>query len=62
MFTPLVGRRASAFSASQTMSDLRGGPALFLGDIERAVGRYEFNMRLFAGDFATQGSVFNRYT
>lgn len=61
MFTPLVGRLAVAFSAHGP-SDGTTFVALVIGDIQRGVGRYEFNMRLFAGAYAVQGSVINRIT
>ncbi|MDR3435702.1 hypothetical protein [Telmatospirillum sp.] len=61
MFTPLVGRLASAFPASLSYSD-GAVPSLFMDDVERGIGTYEFNMKLFAGAYALHGSVVNRYS
>lgn len=61
-FTPLVARLAAAFPASLSMIDGQFSPILFLTDLVRGVGIYEINMRLFAGTFAIQGSVINRYS
>jgi hypothetical protein len=61
-FTPLVARLAASFPASQMGGDSRLNPAFLLGDLARAVGVYEFNMRLLAGAYAAQGSVINHFS
>ncbi|PKU21432.1 hypothetical protein CWS72_26815 [Telmatospirillum siberiense] len=61
-FTPLVGSRASSFPASQSYSDGVSADTLFGSDVLRALGVYEFNMKLFAGAYVAQGSVINRYS
>lgn len=62
-FTPLVGRFAAAFQASETITmETRAAPPLFPSDMTRAVGIYEFNMKVIAGGFKSQGSVVNRYS
>lgn len=61
-FTPLVASRAASFPANQIYSDSLPSVILFGSDLQRAVGIYEFNMKLFAGSYATQGSVINRYS
>lgn len=59
-FTLYVARQASAFPATQSYSDGVSADALFSSDLSRAVGIYEFNMKLFAGAYVAQGSVINR--
>lgn len=59
-FTPLVGHAAGAFPATQTYSDSRAKPVMFITDFLRGLGVYEFNMKMFAGTMALQGSVCNR--
>lgn len=61
-FTPLVARQASAFPASQSYSDGVSADTLFGSDLLRAVGIYEFNMKLFAGAYVAHGAVINRYS
>jgi hypothetical protein len=61
LFTPFMALSASAFPASETYSEVRANAPLFLTDLMRAVGIYEFNMRVIAGTLANQGSVINRY-
>jgi hypothetical protein len=61
-FTPLVGRAASAYPASESNPDNRSAPPLFITDLLRGVGVYEFNMRIFSGNFQPQGSIINRYS
>ena len=61
LFTPLVGLCAGAFAASEPIQDNRASSPIFLTDLLRGVGIYEFNMKVFAGGFKSQGSVVNRY-
>jgi hypothetical protein len=61
-FTPLVASRASAFPASENYSDNFASTPLFSSDLSRAFGIYTFNMNLFAGNYAAQGSIINRYS
>jgi hypothetical protein len=61
-FTPLVASRAAAFPANQIFSDSLPTATLFGSDLQRALGIYEFNMKLFAGGYDLQGSVINRYS
>ncbi|HIJ37909.1 MAG TPA: hypothetical protein HPP80_03345 [Rhodospirillaceae bacterium] len=61
-FTPLIARSAAAFGASENNSDPRLIPSLFLTDLQHGVGVYEFNMKVIAGTFKTQGHVVNRYS
>jgi hypothetical protein len=63
LFTPLVGRLASAYPASEShAADTRFPPPVFLTDLLHGVGVYEFNMKLFAGAYIGQGSVINRFS
>jgi hypothetical protein len=61
-FTPFVASRAAAFPASENFSDSSSSVPLFSSDLLRAVSIYEFNMRLFSGSYALQGSIINRYS
>ena len=61
LFTPLVALNAAAFPASETFSDLRTGASLFMTDLMRGIGVYEFNMQVIAGTLPNQGSVINRF-
>ena len=56
-----VGRRRPIRPANSN-PDHRAPPPLFITDLLRGVGVYEFNMRIFAGNFQPQGSIVNRYS
>ncbi len=59
-FTPLVGRLAASYPATSGSGEGTPSTPLFLTDLLRGVGIYEFNMKLFAGTLTNQGSVINR--
>jgi hypothetical protein len=63
LFTPLVGRSASAYPANESNPDgNRPITPAFLAEMQHGVGVYEFNMRVTSGAFRQQGSVVNRYS
>ena len=59
-FTPLVGRTASAFPASEEAA-VGGYPSanLFLSELQHGVGVYEFTLKVVGGSLKNQGGVFN---
>ncbi len=63
LFTPLVGRLAGAYPASESAAiGISSAPPLFLTDLLHGIGVYEFNMKVFAGTLTSQGQVINRYS
>lgn len=61
LFTPLMARFAAAFAAVEPLSDMRPTTQMFIADLMRGVGIYDFNLRAIAGTLAPQGAVLNRY-
>ncbi len=61
-FTPLVGRIAGAFPASESAAGSFSSTPLFLTDLLHGIGVYEFNMKVFAGTLTSQGQIVNRYS
>lgn len=61
--TPLVFSAAAAYPAKEaTIGEGRSGPSLFLTDLQRGIGIYEYNMKVTAGSLRTQGTVINHYS
>jgi hypothetical protein len=61
LFTPLMARFAAAFAAVEPLSDMRPTTPIFIADLMRGVGIYDFNLRAIAGTLEPQGAVLNRY-
>ena len=60
-FTPLMALFAASFSGMVPVNDVRGAPPVFLSDLMRGVGIYDFNLKAIAGGLYPQGAVLNRY-
>jgi len=60
-FTPLMALFAASFPAISPVSDVRGSPPVFIADLMRGIGIYDFNLRAIAGSLNPQGAVLNRY-
>ncbi len=60
-FTPLMALFAASFPAIAPVSDVRGAAPLFISDLIRGIGIYDFNLRAIAGTLTPQGAVLNRY-
>ena len=60
-FTPLMALFAASFPAIAPVSDVRGSPPVFIADLMRGIGIYDFNLRAIAGTLSQQGAVLNRY-
>ena len=61
-YTPVVLLAAAAFPASETNPDSKFSRQVFIADLQRGVGTYEFNMKICSGAFASQGTLVNRYS
>ena len=61
-YTPVVLLAAAAFPASETNPDSKFSRPVFIADLQRGVGTYEFNMKICSGAFASQGTLVNRYS
>lgn len=63
LVTPRVSLAAASFSATTGMDADAEAPATVLSttDRQRAVGTYEYNMRVTSGSQRDQGSVINRF-
>jgi hypothetical protein len=60
-FTPLMALFAASFPAISPVSDVRGAAPVFIADLMRGIGIYDFNLRAIAGTLTPQGAVLNRY-
>jgi len=60
-FTPVMARFAAAFPAMENINDIRSAAPIFIADLLRGVGIYEFNLKAIAGTLVTHGAVLNRY-
>ena len=60
-FTPVMALFAASFPAIENINDVRGAAPLFISDLIRGVGIYEFNLKAIAGTLVTHGAVLNRY-
>lgn len=60
-FTPLMALFAASFPAIAPVSDVRGAAPVFIADLMRGIGIYDFNLRAIAGTLSQQGAVLNRY-
>lgn len=60
-FTPFMARMAMAFPAFENVNDVRGAAPVFITDLIRGIGIYDFNMKAIAGTLTPQGAVLNRY-
>ena len=61
LFTPIMALFASAFAATEPVMDKSSGPQVFISDLMRGLGVYDFNMKAIAGTLRPQGAVINRY-
>jgi hypothetical protein len=61
LFTPVMALFASAFAAVEPTNDSRASAPMFIADLMRGVGIYDFNLRVIAGTTTPQGAVLNRY-
>jgi hypothetical protein len=61
-YTPFTLQTAALYRADGSSQDIRASTPVFLSDLMRGIGIYEFNMRIFAGTQNVQGSVINRYS
>jgi hypothetical protein len=60
-FTPLMSLFAAAFPAIAPVNDVRTAAPVFISDLIRGIGIYDFNLRAIAGTLSPQGAVLNRY-
>lgn len=60
-FTPLMALFAAAFPAMTPVNDVRSADPVFISDLIRGVGIYDFNLRAIGGTLHPQGAVLNRY-
>ena len=56
-----MARMAAAFPAFDNVNDVRGAAPVFISDLIRGIGIYDFNMKAIAGTLTPQGAVLNRY-
>jgi hypothetical protein len=61
LFTPFMALQASAFAATQPLSDLRPAEGLLIADMLHGIAVYDYTLRVIAGTWATQGAMLNRY-
>lgn len=60
-FTPLMALFAASFPAIAPVSEVRGAAPVFISDLIRGIGIYDFNIRAITGTLNPQGAVLNRY-
>jgi len=60
-FTPIMALFAATFPAIENINDVRSAAPVFISDLIRGVGIYEFNLKAIAGTLVTHGAVLNRY-
>src|SRR5579859_1754438 len=60
-FTPVMALFAAAFPAMTPVNDVRSAEPVFISDLIRGVGIYDFNLRAIAGTLHPQGAVLNRF-
>ena len=60
-FTPVMALFAAAFPAMTPVNDVRGAEPVFISDLMRGVGIYDFNLKAIAGTLKQQGAVLNRF-
>lgn len=60
-FTPIMALFAASFPAIAPVNDVRGAAPVFISDLIRGIGIYDFNLRAIGGTLRPQGAVLNRY-
>jgi hypothetical protein len=60
-FTPVMAMFAASFPALTPVNDVRSAEPVFISDLVRGVGIYDFNLKAIAGTLKPQGAVLNRY-